>query len=108
MGEDLYAFDLSENPPSKEGARNIDFEVVYPFYHELTDISEKRKTLKTTVIKIEASSREHWHVVYTCQFSPNQWSYTKMDEIMEALADQLTKRQNLSRGLMMEISLYEY
>ena len=30
-----------------------------------------------------------------------------MDEIMEAIADQLTMKQNLNRGVMIKISLYE-
>ena len=30
-----------------------------------------------------------------------------MDEIMETIADQLTMKQNLNRGLMIKISLYE-
>ena len=85
----------------------MEFEAVFPFYTCVSEIIEKRKTQKTTAIKIEALSREHWHVEYTCNFSQNQWSYTKMDAIMDALADQLTMKENLNRGLMMNISLYE-
>ena len=80
--------DITEKPLSKEGPRNLDFEVMYPLYYGLNDIIEKRKTLMTTEIKIEASSREYWDVTYTCEFSPKQWSYNNMDEIMEALAEQ--------------------
>ena len=62
LGTRLYALDLTQNPPSKEGARNMDFEAVFPFYTCVSEIIEKRKSPKTTAIKIEASSREHWHV----------------------------------------------
>jgi len=107
FGSNMYVMDITQHSPSKEGARNLDFEVMYPMYHGLTDIIEKRKTLKTTEIKIEASSREHWDVTYTCEFSPKQWSYSKMDEIMYALAEQLTMKQNLNRGLMMSLSFHK-
>ena len=39
--------------------------------------------------------------------SHDTWSYTTMDEITEALADQLTMKQNLNGGLLMNILLYE-
>ena len=107
FGSNLYVVDITEQPPSKEGARNIDFEVVYPLYQGLNEITEMRKTPKTTQMKIEVSSREHWDVTYTCEFSPDQWCYTTIDEIMEALADQLTMKQNLNQGLLMKMFLYE-
>ena len=106
LGTSLYALDLTQNQPAKEGVRNMEFEVVFPFYSSVSEIIEKRKTPKTTTIQIEASSREHWHAQYTSYFVLNQWSYTKMDEIISALADQLTMKENLNRGLMMNISLY--
>ena len=65
------------------------------------------KTPKTTYITIKVSSREHLDVTYKCEFSPDQWSYYKMDEITEALADQLTMKQNLNRGLLMSLSFHE-
>ena len=85
-GTNLYVVDLNKVSPLKEGTRNLDFEVVYPLYHGLNDIIETRKTPKTTLIKIETSSTEHFGVTYTCEFSPDQWSYATMDEITEALA----------------------
>ena len=80
---------------------------MYPLYQGLNEIIEMRKTPKTTQMKIEVSSREHWDVTYTCEFSPDQWSYATIDEIMEALADQLTMKQNLNQGLLMKMFLYE-
>lgn len=103
----LYVVDITQHPPSKGGARNFDFEVVYPLYQGLNDIFETRKTSKTSQIKIKVSSREHWDVTYTCESSPDQWSYAKMDEIIEALTGQLTMKQDLNRGLLMSLSFHE-
>ena len=94
---DLYVVDPKEVSPRKPGVRNWDFEVVYPLYQGLNDIIEQRKTPKTTLIKVDTSSREHMDVTYACEFSPDKWSYTTMDVITEALADQLTMKQNLNR-----------
>ena len=107
FGSNLYVVDITQNPPSKEGVRNMDFEIVYPLYHGLNDIIELTKTPKTTYITIKASSREHWDVVYTCEFRVDQWSYNKMDEITEALTDQLTMKQDLNGGLLMQLSFNE-
>ena len=104
---DLYVVDLKRQTPSKQGERNLVFEVVYPLYQGLNAILEKRKTPQTSLIKIEASSREHVEVTYSCECTPDQWSYNIMDKISEALADQLTMKQNLDQGLLMKISFYE-
>ena len=32
FGANLYAVDIVQKPPLKEGVRNIDFEIVYPLY----------------------------------------------------------------------------
>ena len=98
LGTSVYALDLTENPPSKEGARNMDFEVVFPFYTCVSEIIEKLKTSTMGMLKIDISSREHRVMEYTCEFPLGKWSYTKMDEIMDALADQLTMKENLNRG----------
>ena len=99
--------DITQKPPSKEGVRNMDFEIVYPIYHGLNDIIELTKPSNTTQMKIRASSRDHWEVVYTCEFRVDQWSYNKMDEIMDRLADQLTMKQNLNRGLLIQLTFKE-
>ena len=103
----LYVIDINQKPPSKEGVRNMDFEIVYPIYHELNDIIELTKPSKTSQIKIRASSREHWDVVYTCEFRVDQWSYNKMNEIIGALTDQLTMKQDLNGGLFIQLSFNE-
>ena len=107
FGANLYLFDITQKPPTKEGVRNLDFEVVYPIYHELNEILKITKPAKTSLVKIRASSREHWEVVYTCEFRIDQWSYNKMDEIMDGLADQLTMKQNLNGGLLIRLSFNE-
>ena len=104
---DLYVVDLKRQTPSKQGDRNLVFEVVYPLYQGLNAILEQRKTPKTSLIKIETSSREHSKVSYTCECTSDQWSYNTMDKISEALADQLTATQNLDQGLLMNLSFYE-
>ena len=107
FGATLYVVDITQNPPSKEGVRNMDFEIVYPIYHRLNDIIKLTKTSKTSQIKIKVSSREHWDVVYTCEFRVDQWTYNKMDEIIEGLADQLTMKQDLNGGLLIQLSFNE-
>ena len=107
FGSNLYVVDITQKPPSKEGMRNMDFEIVYPLYHGLNDIIELTKPSMTSQIKIKASSREHWGVIYTCEFRVDRWSYNKMDEIMEGLADQLTMKQDLNGGLLMQLSFNE-
>ena len=106
-GTSLYVFDITQKPPIKEGVRNWDFEIVYPIYHELNEIIERTKPAKATQITIKTSSREHWEVVYTCEFSVDLWSYNKVDEITERLADQLTMKQDLNDGLLIQVSFQE-
>ena len=103
----MYVVDLKRQTPSKRGVRNLVFEVAYPLYQGLNAIIETRKTPQTSLIKIEASSREHVEVTYPCECTPDQWSYNILDKISEALADQLTMKQNLDQGLLMRISFYE-
>ena len=107
FGCNLYVVDITQKPPSKEGARNLDFEIVYPIYHGLNEIIELTKPSNTSQMKIRASSREHWEVVYTCEFRVDQWSYNRMDGIIDGLADQLTMKQNLNGGLLIQLSFKE-
>ena len=106
-GTHLYSVDISELSPSKEGVRNLDFEIVYPLYTTLKEIIEAGKTTKTAEVKIIASSREHWEVTYTEEFPLDQWSYTRMNNIMDGLADQLTMKQNLNGGLLVQLTFNE-
>ena len=99
--------DMKQPFPRKQGTRNLDFEVVYPLYMALDKLIKQRKIPSTTLVKVQVSSREHAGVTYACDFSPDKWCYTKMDKITEELADQLTMKQNLNRGLLMKLSLCE-
>lgn len=104
---DLYRVDITQLEPEKQGVRNLDFEIVYPLYHGLNEIIETTKTPKTSQITVKVSSRKYREATYRCQFTPEQWSDNRMDEILEALADQLTMKQNLNTGLLMNVSFYE-
>ena len=107
IGLNLYVFDITQKPPTQEGVRNLDFEIVYPIYHELNEIIEKTKPAKATRLKIRTSSREYWKAVYTCEFPMDQWCYNKVDEITEKLAEQLTMNQNLNLGLLLHLFFTE-
>ena len=73
IGEtDLYVVDLMRQPPNQQGIRNLVFEVVYPLYQGLNAIIEQRKTSKTSLITIQASSREHVGVTSTCEYTPRR------------------------------------
>ena len=106
-GIHLYSVDIIPKPPTKKGPRNLDFEVVYPLYTALTDIIEAGKTPKTRWIKLEAESKEYVWVDYTEEFPVDQWDYSRMDSVMEGLADQLTRKQDLNRGLLIQLTFIE-
>ena len=107
FGTHLYSVDISQHSPTKEGVRNMDFEIVYPLYATLTDIIEAAKTPKTREVKIKVNSKEHFEAVYTDDFPIDQWSYTRMDNIMGGLADQLTMKQNLNGELLVQLTFNE-
>ena len=103
VGEtNAYIAELQDQTPSQLGDRNLVFEVVNPLYQGLNTILEQRKEGST--IRIQVSSREHVGVSYTCYCTPETWSYTVMDEILEGLNEQLSMKQNLNRGLLLQLS----
>ena len=106
-GSNIYIVEIKQQPPTIVGERNMDFEVMYPFYMALTEVIEKKTTPRTTTIKLRASSREYWDAVFEGEFSPTQWGYQKMDDILETLADQLTMKQDLNRGLLVRLWFHE-
>ena len=93
---------IEQRPTHLDVARNLIFEVVNPLYQGLNALLEKRK--EDSTIKIQVSSREHVGVSYTCYCTTDTWSYTTMDDILEGLNDQLTMKQNLNRGLLLQLS----
>ena len=105
--KDLYVVYLIQQAPSKQGDRNLVFEVVFPLYQGLNEIIEKRKTPKTSLIKIQMTSWEHRHVSYTCECTLKQWSYDTMDKSLAELEEQLTATQDLNGGLLIQVSFKE-
>ena len=100
VGTHLYSFDFIPRKPMKADPRNMHFELVYPLYKRMTEIIEASKEAKISRIKVLASSREYWDIVYEKEFPTDQWAYNEMDGIVEGLAEQLTRRQNLNYGLL--------
>ena len=103
MGDtNAYTVNLQEQTPRQLGDRNLVFEVVNPLYQGLNTLLAKRKEGST--IRIQVSSREHVSVRYICYCTPDTWSYTVMDDILEGLNEQLSMKQNLNRGLLLQLS----
>ena len=96
---------IDQTPLYSDVPRNLCFEVVNPLYRGLDVILNRQQDLST--IQIRVSSREHLHVYYTCYCTPDTWSYTVMDEIMEALNEQLSMKQDLNRGLLIQLSFIQ-
>ena len=101
---DHYVVDLMKQTASQPGERHLVFEVVNPLYEGLNAILKQCKTSQTRLIRIATSSREHVGVTYTCYCTPKTWSFTVMDEILEGLSDQLSMKQNLNGGLLMQLT----
>ena len=93
---------VPQTPVHSDVPRNLVFETVNPLYQGLDAILKKEKPVST--IKIHVSSREHVYVYYTCYCTPDTWSYTVMDEILEELNEQLSMKQDLNRGLLIQLS----
>ena len=93
---------IPQTPKHSDVPRNLMFETVNPLYQGLDAILKKEKPVST--IKIHVSSREHVYVYYTCYCTPDTWSYTVMDEILEELNEQLSMKQDLNRGLLIQLS----
>lgn len=74
---------------------------------EIMDIIDARKTWKTSFVKVVTTSWEHRHVTYVCAFDPKQFSYDKMKEVITALENQLTMKQNLNDGFLVQLSFLE-
>ena len=105
LGEtNAYSAHLQDRPITQLGDRNLLFEVVNPLYQGLTTILEQNATPQTSTIRLQVCSRQHPKVTYTCYCTPDTWSYTVMDDILESLSEQLTLSQNLNRGLLLQLS----
>ena len=93
---------LEQTPVHSTVPRNLVFEMATPLYQGLDAILNKQQDLST--IKIQVSSRQHIHVRYTCYCTPTTWSYNVMHEIVEGLTEQLSMKQDLNRGLLLQLS----
>lgn len=93
---------LEQTPVHSDVARNMVFEVAYPLYQGLNDIVKKEQGLST--IKIQVSSRQHVHVRYTSYCTPETWSFTVVNDIVAGLTEQLSMKQTLNRGLLLQLS----
>ena len=98
-----YAVHLIEQTPLHSTVPlKLVFEMATPLYQGLDAILNKQQDLST--IKIQVSSRQHIHVRYTCYCTPTTWSYNVMHEIVEGLNEQLSMKQDLNRGLLLQLS----
>lgn len=103
----LYAVIFKQLELEQLDGIHLTFEMIYPFYMGMKDIIDAKKTWKTSFVKMVTTSREHRHVTYVCAFDPKQFSYDKMNEIITALEDQLTMKQNLNDRLLVQLSFLE-
>ena len=71
LGTSLYALDLTQNPPSKEGARNMDFEVVFPFLYMFEWNNWEEKNTE------ENSDQNRSIVSWTSACGVYAWIFTK-------------------------------
>jgi len=44
-GSDMYIVEIKQQPTTIVGERNMDFEVVYPFYMALTEVKKRKQPL---------------------------------------------------------------
>ena len=82
----------------------MELEVAYPLYTALAEIIEAEKTSETKRIQLEVESKEYLWVDYTVVFPVDQWDYSQMESVMEGLEDQLTRKQDLFRGLIIQLT----
>ena len=75
--------------------------VVFP---QVDTILRERQPKRTSQIKLQVCPRQDKTVEYTCYCTPETWSYTVMNEILEGLNDQLISPQNLTKGLTIRVS----
>lgn len=97
---------LSKNVPVRmDVERNRLFEMTYPMFKEVHKTLQRRFPKGTTQIKLQVSSRQYEDVKYTCYCTPKTWSYTVMEEIVQALTEQLNEGQDLCPGIIIKPSI---
>ena len=100
VADNIYVLQMTQEDIPPKGERNLEFEVVFPFYTCITQLLEQRQT---DPIHLRLSSKEYPHVSCTLSFPLHQWSYEKMDELLTSLEQQLNKSTNLNNGLLLTL-----
>ena len=100
-----YDVSLYERSPVRRDVeRNMLFEVGNAVYSEFDEILRQDLPKGTSQIKLQVCSRQYKTVEYTCYCTPETWSYTIMNEILEGLNEQLIPPQDLTKGLSIKLS----
>ena len=92
------------SPVRRDVDRNMLFEVGNAIYPKFDRLLRRRLPKGTSQIKLQVSSRQYKTVEYTCYCTPETWSYTVMNEILEGLNEQLVPPQDLTKGLLIKLS----
>ena len=99
---DIYLYE--QTPVRRDVERNMSFEIGNAIYLEFDKTLRKALPKETSQITLQVSSRQHKTVKYTCYCTPETWSYTVMNEIVEGLKEQLIPPQNLTWGLTIKLT----
>lgn len=79
-----------------------------PFFARLDEIIQREKQATTYGFQVYATSREHLHVFDTFFFIRlHNWNVQRMKYILKGLSDKLTMKENLNKGLILDITFYE-
>ena len=98
-----YTASLYERSPVRRDVeRNMLFEVGHAIYQKFH--LPRWIPKGTSQIRLQVSSRQYKTIEYTCYCTPETWSYTVMNEIMEGLSEQLVPPQDLTQGLLIKLS----
>ena len=104
-GKTSYVVSLYERSPVRRDVeRHRLFEVGNAIYPKFNRLLQRRLPKETSQIKLQVSSRQYKTVEYTCYCTPETWSYTVMNEILEGLSEQLIPPQDLTKGLRIKLS----
>ena len=102
LADNIYFLQMTQQdiPPRED--RNLEFEVVFPFYKCITQLLEQRQP-KRDPIQLQLSSKEYPHVRCILSFPLQQWCYEKMDGLLSRLEQKLEMRENLNKGLLLTL-----
>ena len=95
---------LENSPVRRDVERDLLFEIGNVIYPQVDSTLQYDLPKGTSQIKFQVSSRQYKDVEYICYCTPETWSYTVMNEILEGLNEQLIPPQDLTEGLFMTLS----